>query len=159
MHVATAKVTNLLKKITPLASAEILLSFVVMISLLFQSLYLRGSYLLLTTSLPALAIIYFLSAYKPIPRGTSSLYAVVISKILRISCFITATGLWFMYLSLEGHHEILIVGICCITVCCTLFLLFSLNRIERLRSFRFDMLRGLVLILVSITVLLERNTL
>ena len=90
------------------------------VGLLFKYLHYPGANELLLLSLAGLAGVFFLFAYRPAPKVTSSetklgfadlLFSTIMPKVAWIGCAVLALGVLFGLLHLAGSNEMLMIGI------------------------------------------------
>lgn len=141
-----------------LGRIEIFFSITFLVSIVLRMSYLPGSLPALSASILVLAALYFILVYIPAPHTVSSIWLIIFSKEVQIASFITIIGLLFMYLELRGYGEILMTGVISITTGCLCFLISGFKNFDRIKPFRFDIVRGLALILLALTLLIEKNT-
>lgn len=144
-----------LSTLSPLTQLELTLSFLFLMGLLIHRI--PGSLMLQNSLILALGALYCWRLYRPSPPDTRSVYPIVISKWLRLSSSLLALGICFMFLNVRGHSEILLAGIFMCTLGCAAFLLFGLRKLERIRFFRLDIIRGLALIILSLALLFSEH--
>jgi hypothetical protein len=114
--------------------------------------------------LPGLAIIYFLSAYKPAdlptdennPLGFSELLSLsILPKVMWISATVLTIGVLFYLLKNEGYKQMLMIGCLSMGSSLLILLILFLSRSKHLNNCASVLLRGIPLLATGAYILFK----